>query len=218
MSETNVLSKFRDTIFSQTDSKSLNDAFDELCVFIDNNYLNKTNSLPKTIVDELIEIGDYIKENNIEITSKRKESFDIIYEQLKTMFNKDFDFIEDSKQILYSLNAQEVRQVETFYKILTKITLDFNVKISYKDGMIFSCEVPLISLSDTMRALEVKALIGRAIRNGAIFVVDYLDFDEGIVATTGFVFDDEEFYPLKTEFLKTIHKNDSLGSQEFFTF
>ena len=213
-----ILNKFKEKIKGATNNSSIvNNSFNEIFNDITNN-LEKNRTLSETIVHEIIELGDYIEENKINITSQNKESFYEIYHQLKSLFRSNFDFIEDCKEVLLGLKVNEVRETEKFYKLITSKQKDFSLKISYKDGFVFSADIPCASLYDNMKVLEVKSFIARAISQGAVFIIDYFDFEQQTIFTAGFVFNEGEFKPLKESFLEQIHKIETLQNQKYFAF
>ena len=214
MSKITLLNKYKNNIDeSKKDSniKSFLDIFKEL----EQEYISGKKPIPEDQANEIIELGDFLE--NVENIKMLKEFsiFKDIYKNLKH-FNADNhkNFYEECDSILCSLNGQEVRQIETLYKLLLEINLDKEFHLIYSDGINLSYKIPLESEGDMKEVLENKSFLARALKKNAVFICDFFDFEKEIIYTSGFVFDKGEWFPLKVNFLKKIHTLDNV-KQEF---
>lgn len=168
---------------------------------------------------EILELGDFLFSNESILKfikeDKNHNIFKELYDDLKNVFRKDRNFNKECEDILVNLDVIEVRELESLYKQINKFSLDKEYTISYKDGLVYSSTFLLGSSSFMPNVLEFKSYIAKALIEGGIFVCDFLDFDNDTILSAGFVFQNKKWYPLKENFVSTIHKRNDFPRQQF---
>ena len=63
--------------------------------------------------------------------------------------------------------------------------------------------------------MEFKSYLAKGLLEGAVFVCDFLDFENDLVLSSGFVFENGKWHPLRENFVKSIHHRDDFKKQEY---
>ena len=216
-----LLEKFKESLKSKINEDSKT-TFMNIFEMIKVNYLTQNKPISEDMANEIIELGDFIfGKDNLDsflyLESIELNTFKSLYFKLKKVFNPDKDFFEECDEILCSLKVNQVREVETFYKAISRLDIDMELKISYRDGVVYKEEVPINSLDDNMNVLRIKSFIARAVTLGAVFLCDFINIEKNEVTSAGFVFNEGVWLPLKESFIQDVHKNDKFSSQKYIS-
>lgn len=127
----------------------------------------------------------------------------------------DETFLNECNDILFSLDVNQVREIESISKSIIEIKGNKNIKISYKDGLILKYEMMDDFFKDNINTLKFKSFLARCLMQDGIVIIDFFNSDKTKCKSAGFLFKDFKWFPLKTGFVKKIHENKKDKRMEY---
>ena len=127
----------------------------------------------------------------------------------------DETFLNECNDILFSLDVNQVREIESISKSIIEIKGNKNIKISYKDGLILKYEMMDDFFKDNINTLKFKSFLARCLMQDGIVIIDFFNSDKTKCKSAGFLFKGFKWFPLKTGFVKKIHENKKDKRMEY---
>lgn len=185
-------------------------AFIEIFNYFHEKYIKTQTPLNKSIIEELIELGDNCFKDKINHNLCKEEQFLYeLYIDIKKRYEDYNNFETKSLNYLCELNHEQVKEVENLYEFLIinfLNSMDVRIQANLKDSSYYNEYFPNDFFLNNQNILKFKALLAISLKEDGILFIDYFDNKNKEILSTSIAFINEKINLLNKSYSKKYNK------------